>query len=218
MHRKPYQPTKDGEFIAWAQNIRSESEKNEAAWNLLHDDVTELVDLEGEATAAYIADQNPETKNRQTNKRKQRAFTDLKRFMSRYTNAMEYNKLVPDDAIEAMGLRPRSHHAHEPDPIPAESPALTIVSGRHHDMHIYASVPQLGHVTEYLKQKGYYGIIVRTRKDGEEHWHEEYSTSLHVTKIFDAEDESKYLTVAIAWINPRIQHGPWSDEIRALIN
>jgi hypothetical protein len=26
------------------------------------------------------------------------------------------------------------------------------------------------------------------------------------------------LTLTAAWINPRIQHGPWSDEISVLIN
>ncbi|MDR1407735.1 MAG: hypothetical protein LBJ23_06795 [Tannerella sp.] len=216
MHYNSYQPAKDGEFIVWAQNICSKCVANQTAWNLSKDEVTEFTDLESDA--AYAADQNPETKNRQTKRRKQKAFADLKEFMARFTNAMEYNTAIPDNDIEAMGLRPRAHHHHEPDKIPDEAPGATVVTGQHHDMDIYASVPQFGHATEYLKRKGYYGIVVRTRKDGEEEWHDQYSTRLHVTMIFDAEDEGKYLTITVAWINPRMQAGPWSDEIHTLIN
>ncbi|MDR2119915.1 MAG: hypothetical protein LBP64_03450 [Tannerella sp.] len=44
------------------------------------------------------------------------------------------------------------------------------------------------------------------------------STRLHMTLLFDEADEGKHVTFTAAWINPRLQHGPWSDAIKVLIN
>jgi hypothetical protein len=218
MNKKRYQPTKDGDLIAWTKNIREQSTTHAAAWGLSNEDTSELNTRTEEARLAYEANENPETANRQTSKRKKVAFKQLKEFMSYFTNKLEYNRLVPDDAIEAMGLRPRDHQAHQPDPPPTEKPQINVVTGQHHDISIYASVPEYGHAVESLTRQGYYGFKVRFRIEGEETWHEQSSTRLQMTLVFDEACEGKHVELEAAWINPRLQEGPLSDKIRALIN
>jgi hypothetical protein len=36
--------------------------------------------------------------------------------------------------------------------------------------------------------------------------------------IFTDAEEGKHIRLQGAWINPRIQNGPWSEEVRELIN
>ncbi|MDR2140037.1 MAG: hypothetical protein LBP50_10890 [Tannerella sp.] len=218
MSRDHYQPVKDGEFIAWAENISAQSEAHKLEWMLSTEDVSELTSLTDDAKASYEANLNRETKNFQTSQKKKVAFARLKRFLSYYSNSLEYNLHVPDEAILAMGLRPREHHAHQPDKPPGEAPNATVVAGQHHDITVYASIPEYGHAVEYLKRKGYYGIKVRYRKEGEDTWHEKVSTRLHVTLVFDETDEARHVEIEVAWINPRLEEGPWSDKVRALIN
>ncbi|MDR1405842.1 MAG: hypothetical protein LBI89_01380, partial [Prevotellaceae bacterium] len=80
------------------------------------------------------------------------------------------------------------------------------------------NIPQHGQPSEFLKKKGYHGFVVRYRKESETEWHERHTTRLHITLLFDSGDEGTHLLLTTAWINPRIQHGPWSDELRVLVN
>ncbi|MDR2359653.1 MAG: hypothetical protein LBD87_07660, partial [Prevotellaceae bacterium] len=59
---------------------------------------------------------------------------------------------------------------------------------------------------------------VRYRKEDCEEWHSGYSTRLHTDLFFNGEDSGKRLILMAAWINPRLQQGPWSNEITVLIN
>jgi hypothetical protein len=102
--------------------------------------------------------------------------------------------------------------------LPSEAPDITVVIGQHHDVSIHVSIPQYGQPSEYVTQKGYHSFVMRYCKDDEGVSHEENTTRLHFTLLFNEEDYGKFVTVTVAWINPRIQHGQWSDEIRVLIH
>jgi hypothetical protein len=212
------QPTKDADFISWARNINDECTLRQMEWHLDPDQVMQLNMLSGNADAAYQANLNPETANRRTAANKRTSFTVLKRFLSTFINVLVANTAISESDLEALGLPSREHHFHPALPVPNEAPVVTVVVGQHHDITVYVSIPQLGHPSEFLKKKGYHGFVIRYRKEGETEWHEEHSTRLHTTLIFDAEDEGKHLILTVAWINPRIQHGPWSDEDTVLIN
>jgi hypothetical protein len=218
MNKKRYQPTKDGDLIAWTKNIKEQSTAHATEWNLASEDVNELNTRIGEAGTAYEANLNPETRNRQTSQRKKVAFKQLKEFLSYYTNRLEYNKLVPDDAILAMGLRPRERQAHQPDPPPVETPIIDVVTGQRHDLTVYASRPEHGHAVESITRKEYYGFKTYYRIEGESTWREQSSTRLHTIIVFDETDEGKHVEIEAAWINPRLQEGPRSARVRALIN
>jgi hypothetical protein len=101
---------------------------------------------------------------------------------------------------------------------PTEAPVLTAVVGQHHDVTTYVSTLQHGHPTEYLKDGKYAGFILKYLMDGETQWQSIISTKLHYTLIFTDAEEEKYIRLQAAWVNPRIQNGPWSEEVRELIN
>jgi hypothetical protein len=204
--------------MPFAENIDDTCTAHETDWGLNTDMVTKLHTLTLAAKDAYALNANPETSNRRTAASKQVRFGELKPFLSIVVKTLEVNDAVTEEDLRAMGLPSREHHFHEPLPAPGEAPETSVISGQHHDVSVYVSIPQHGHPTEFLTKKGYHGIVVRYRKEGETEWHEEQSTRLHVLLYFGDGDVGKRLTVVVAWINPRLQRGPWSDEIEVLIN
>jgi hypothetical protein len=212
------QPVRDADFIAWARNVTAKCQANQNTWGLNGTQVATLLTLMNAAETAWLANLNPETSSHQTAVTKRAAIDALREFLALYVPVLVANTAISEATLEAMGLPSRKHHFHEPIKIPDVSPGITAITGQHHDVDIYAAIPNHGHPTESVTRQEYYGLIIRYRKDGEEEWHEVVSTRLHVTLLFESEDEGKHITVTAAWINPRIQHGPWSDEIRVLIN
>jgi hypothetical protein len=212
------QPRKDAEFIAWALNVDVQCTQNQANWQLDAGKVQTLNALTASAHNAYLANENPETRNRLTTASKRMTFASLRSFFSTYVPVLVANEAISEDALAGMGLPSRQHHFHTPLPVPTEAPEVSAVVGQHHEITVYVNIPQHGQPSEFLSKKGYHGFVVRYRKDGDAEWTEEHSTSLHHMLFFDSEDEGKHLTLTVAWINPRIERGPWSDEIRVLIN
>jgi hypothetical protein len=190
----------------------------QAEWQLDANQVLQLNGLFGNADVAYQANLNPETANHLTATNKKVNFAALRVFLSTFVNVLVANANISNADIEAMGLPSREHHFHMPISVPDDAPDATVIVGQHHDTTVYVSIPQHGQPSEFLTKKGYYGFVVRYRKSDDTEWHEEHSTRLHITLLFNNEDEGKHLTLTTAWINPRIQHGPWSDEITVLIN
>jgi hypothetical protein len=133
-----------------------------------------------------------------------------------FINFLESNTRVPDEALAAMSLRPRHPHAHQPKPAPAEAPVLTVITGQHHDLTAYVSTLQHGHPTEYLG--AYHGFLLKYQFEGETEVHQLVSTRKHRTLIFDEKSEGKYIKLSAAWVNTRIEPGPWSEEVRELVN
>ena len=217
MHYRGYMPAPDAEFIPWAKNITAQCRANESKWNLENAQVVKLIELMESAEAAWEAHTNPETANRRTAAEKKQAFSELKRYLSMFTNSFYVNEAITDADIAAMGLRPRHTHATQPKVEPGEAPEVTVVVGQHHDVTIYVSRPQHGEPVRSLNTK-YYGFILRYRKEGETEWTQQMSTRLHIRLSFEPKDESKRLYFTVSWLNARLQNGPWSDEISTLIH
>jgi hypothetical protein len=213
-----YMPKKDAEFIAWAKTIYRDCAENSGIWMLDPNLLNQFHELLLTATSAYESNADKELRNRATVKAKDAAFATLKLFLSTYINTLEGNTNIPDEAIESMGLRPRHPHAHQPIPVPTDAPVITAVVGQHHDVTAYASTLQHGHPTEFLKDGKYAGFVLKYLVEGETQWQTIISTRLHYTLIFTDAEEGKHIRLQGAWINPRIQNGPWSEEVRELIN
>jgi hypothetical protein len=211
-------PAKDNEFLDWARNIANTCRKQQTNWGL---DVplTEQVIAElSAATSAYGYNTDPGHKNHDTAAVKQLAFANLKRTLSVFINSLEGNLKVPDDALNSMKLRPRHPGSHQPHPVPEETPVLTVLTGQHHDVTVYVSTLQHGHPTEFLDTKHYYGFQLRYQFEGETDWQQRVITKKHKTLVFPDDKEGKYLTLQAAWVNPRIEPGPWSEVVRELVN
>ncbi|MDR1480214.1 MAG: hypothetical protein LBJ00_14860 [Planctomycetaceae bacterium] len=213
-----YMPRQDAEFISWSKTIYRDCTENAAVWNLDMTLLGQFGELLEDAEAKYQDNVDKELKNRATTKAKDGAFATLKRFLKAYVNLLEGNTEIPDESIVSMGLRPRHPHAHEPIPAPTEAPVLTAIVGQHHDITLYASTLQHGRPTKFLTDGKYAGFMLKYRIDGEAQWESLISTKLHYTLIFTDEDEGKHVFLKAAWVNPRMQNGPWSEEVKELVN
>ncbi|MDR1305484.1 MAG: hypothetical protein LBK76_09715 [Verrucomicrobiales bacterium] len=214
MHRK----RKDHEFLDWARNIANTCRKQQTNWGLDVPLVEQLIAELSAATSAYGYNTDPAHKSHDTAAVKQLAFANLKRTLSVLINSLEGNRKVPDDALNSMQLRPRHPGSHQPHPAPAETPVLTVLTGQHHDVTAYVSTLQYGHPTEFLDTKHYYGFLLRYQFEGDPDWQQLVSTKKHKTLVFADDQEGKYIKLQAAWVNPRIEPGPWSEVVRELVN
>jgi hypothetical protein len=217
-HQKSYMPLQDSEFIAWAKVIFDTCMEHHELWELPPTILGQFETLLEDAEDKYQANSNKEARNKLSVIDKNTAFAALKSFLSTFINALEGNTLIPDSDIDKMGLRPRHQHAHQPTPPPTTAPVLTAIVGQHHDIDAYVSSLQHGHPTQYLKDGNYYGFLLKYRLEDETEWKTVLSTKLHYRLIFTEQEEGKHILMQAAWINSRLQNGPWSEEIRELIN
>lgn len=206
----------DAEFLAQANTINSQCNQHKTDWKIDDDRLTTFDGLLGVANTAYAANRDKATKNATTSARKKAAFGELKHFLGPFIDYLEVNFSVPDAALDAMGLRSRHHHAHLPLPRPTDEVVLS-VRKQHDEMTLYASRVELGHPTAATALATHHGFMLRYKIEGEEHYRTVISTRLHHTLFFEREDEGKRVYLSAAWVSPRLETGPWSDEFSEVI-
>jgi hypothetical protein len=217
-HYKAYMPIKDADFLAWAKTIHKYCYDNMAVWQLDGEPLERFRTLLNTAEEKYQKNTDKSTKNRESVLEKKAAFAALKTFLQLYTNLLEGNEHIPDQSIEEMGLRPRHRSKHQPNPAPTESPILSVTTRHHYEVDTYASTFQSGHPSEFLSDKKYGGYMLRYKLEGDTDWKTVISTKLHYTLFFTEAEVGKRIILQAAWVNTRMQHGPWSDEISGLIH
>jgi hypothetical protein len=210
-------PRKDHEYLSWSQNIETQCTSHED-WGIPADSLSTLSTLNSNADTAYKINLNRETANHHTAVSKQVNFRALKSFMGDFVLSLRANSNVPDGELVSMDIPSREHHAHAPLPVPPEPPTIQVVTGFHGEITVYVEIPQEGHPSTYMSRKGYHGFKVAYLVEGETIWRDSQTTRLHLTLPFDSEDVGKKVTIKAAWTNPRLQHGPWSDEHHVLVN
>ncbi|MDR2120012.1 MAG: hypothetical protein LBP64_03960 [Tannerella sp.] len=206
----------DAEFLAQANTINTQCNLNKAGWAIDPDRLTEFDSLLKNANHAYEVNSDKATRNAMTSAAKKAAFGELKHFLGIFIDYLEVNTNVPDEALAFMDLRPRQHHASQPLPPPKEMLVL-LIRKLHDEMTLYASRPEQGHPVESTGPKHYHGFMIRYKLEGEANYRTAVSTRLHHTIFFDHADEGKHVYISAAWVNPRLEPGPWSDEITEII-
>ena len=207
----------DVEFLATAENIEQQCALHVGDWHLESDSVNELTQLTATARQAYEANSEIATKNRTTSEAKKAAFSALKHFLGIFINALEGNLRVPDAALALMGLRPRTHHAGQPLPAPKTAPVVSV--DRHHDeLIVYVARPEHDQPTATVAPAEYYGFLLRWKWDDAGEWKTVISTRLHCTLQFEHADRGKSVILSAAWVNPRLQPGPFSDDLTEVIS
>jgi hypothetical protein len=214
MYKKSFLQQPDKEFLARANTVNSQCTQHSTEWNIEPNRLNSLNTLTANANTAYEANNDAATRNHTTSTNKKVAFAELKEFLGVLINYLEGNLLVSDAALEIMGLRPRKHKASEPLSRPGEPPALTVVR-QHGEMTAYVSRIDHRHPTDGVKVKPYHGFKLRWRFEGETWWRVEITTRLHIR--FDREEEGKRIEMSAAWINLRLEEGPWSDDITEIV-
>jgi hypothetical protein len=212
------QPVKDGEFIAWARHLDAQCTECKTKWGLDPSAVQKLNTLTQKAIKAYEKNLDISTCNRVSQAAKNAGIAALRQFLRGFIYVLRANESIGEDEIEAMGLPPRVRRTRMPLPPPDEAPGVSIESRRNGLVKVYVQVPQYGHPTESQTRKAYHGFVVRYRKEGDTEWSEKYTTRLHTDISFDGKDTGQRFELMAAWINPRLQHGPWSHELSGVIN
>jgi hypothetical protein len=88
---------------------------------------------------------------------------------------------------------------------------------QHDEITVYVARPEHDQPTQGVKPTKYHSFKLRWRYEGETADRFELSTRLHYTLRFDREDETKRVILSAAWINPRLEAGPWSEDISEVI-
>jgi hypothetical protein len=211
-------PSKDENLVYWAFCICANCTTNQTIWKLSKDFIDTFTALVSRARSARAADADPLKSNHATKIARIQATLALREYMRLVVHVLVANDLVTDTDLGSMNLPPRFHPAYNPLPVPTGAPDLRVVIGLHHNVDLYASLPRLGQATRYLKKHGTAGILVRYRLDDSPDWTDCYSTRLHHTLRFDSSHVGRRLTLTVAWVNPRLQPGPWSPEHTLIIN
>ncbi|MDR1380204.1 MAG: hypothetical protein LBJ47_01850 [Tannerella sp.] len=215
-YRKSTLERPDAEFLALANNINRQSSGHSAEWHLDPDQVATLQKLVSNANTAYAANSDIALKNRTTSAAKKFAFSELKHFLGIYINALEGNLRVPDEAIALMELRPRVRHARQPLGLPTEAPVVNVVR-QHDEITVYVSRAEHGQPAATVSPEKYGRFALRWKFEGETEYRTVISTRLHHTLIFEPSAETRRILLSAAFVNPRLQPGPWSDDITSVI-
>jgi hypothetical protein len=206
----------DEQFLSQANTINEQCSAHATEWKLSEERVHQLNMLIQNANVAYAANSDHANRNLITSTNKKAAFDELQHFLSLFIVYLKGNTDVPDDAIEIMGLPSRTRHAHEPLSAPTDAPVVSIVR-RHNEITVHVSQPKHGHPTHSTKPKKYYGFKLRIKIEGEAESRLELSTRLRYTVRFNSGDEGKRITLSAAWLNRRLESGPWSNDISDVI-
>ncbi|MDR0667743.1 MAG: hypothetical protein LBF90_03875 [Prevotellaceae bacterium] len=216
-YNKSFLQQPDATFLANANNIDRQCTLHGAEWNLDANDLAELSTLTAGANTAYAANNQVETKNRTTSVAKKTAFAALKHFLGLFINTLEGSRYVPDEALELMGLRPRTHHANQPLPLPTDDPVVSIL--RHHDeLVVYVARHEYDQPNATVAPERYHGFRLRWKFDGETEWRYVVSTRLHTILHFEQADRGRTVILAASWINPRLESGPYSNNQTEVIS
>ncbi|MDR1180539.1 MAG: hypothetical protein LBL13_00965 [Bacteroidales bacterium] len=206
----------DADFLNQANTIAAECNAHKTDWNIDDDRLNGFIALLTNANNAYTANNNLAIKNAITSANKKAAFGELKHALGPFVNYLEVNSHVPDAALAAMGLRPRHHPSRRPLPRPTEQPVIS-VRKQHDEMTVYAQRPGHDQPNSTVASAHAHGFMLRHKMEGDAQYQTTVSTRLHHTLFFERTDEGKRLYLAAAWINPRFEEGPWSEEISEII-
>ncbi|MDR1161527.1 MAG: hypothetical protein LBK45_04220 [Tannerellaceae bacterium] len=206
----------DKDFLAFAINIHKQSDDHLVDWSLDEARVKRLKGIITNAQTAYNENLNPVTRNQVTVNKKNLEFGELKHFLSLFINYLESEEEVPEEGLALMHLRPRSHPAYQPLPVPAEAPLIE-TTVQHDEITVYVTRMEHGQPAQGVQLQPYHGFMLKWKFEEEADWHIEISTRLHHTLFFDAKDEARRVILAVAWINPRLQEGPWTDSITKVV-
>jgi hypothetical protein len=206
----------DAQFLAQANSINGQCHLHEPDWALDSPRIMQFDVALSNANSAYAVNLDPATKTAITSANKKVAFGELKHFLGSFIDYLEVNTNVPDAALAAMGLRPRQRHVFQPLPRPTAPPVIS-VKRLHDEITVYVAQPEHDQPTSGVAPTHYHSFIIRYKLEGDADWHTVVSTRLHHTLHFEQTDETKRVTISAAWVNPRLEPGPWCEEISEVI-
>jgi hypothetical protein len=214
-------PDEPHALLGYSRLIETTAQANQKPdqWDLDARRILALKAANDHLELALQANDAKETKNHFTVVAKDEAVSALLVVLRGFINYLiGKTDKITDEILKQLDIPPRHHIKHEPLPPPVEAPIISLVTGQHHDVDIYLYNNQAGHPTTYLADPNHYGVLLQYKFEDAADWQQAILTRKHHTLIFDDAAEGKYLLARAAWLNPRLQQGPWSDTDKKLIN
>jgi hypothetical protein len=208
-------PKRDKDCLAFAKNLLAKCTENAPNWDITAADLQEFKDLLDPADKAVDANANLQTRNKESTAHKNGAMKLLVDNLRAWVRWLRANKKISNSELAEMGLQLRDYHHHAPKPRPNETAVLT-ARVTHLAIKVFASVPQGSHPTQHVTRPGYHGLYIRWRAEGGE-WMNMNTTRTTATLKFAPEQVGKIVEIIAAWVNPRLQPGPWGESIRVLV-
>jgi hypothetical protein len=207
----------DPQFLAHVKTINTECNEHKTEYGLDGEILKTFDDDLAAAETAYAANSDYSKKNVTTSEHKKATFAELKNFLGVFINALEGNLKVPDEALARMELRPRHQSGHHPLPPPVEQLVISLLA-QSDEIIVYAAKPEHDQPTATVAPANHFGFILRYKKEGDADYKTVVSSRLHHTLYFEREDEGKRVFLSAAWVNHRMEPGPWCKEISQVIN
>lgn len=172
------------------------------------------------------------------------AFRESNRLLEQYTRRfliplfLSNTSGVTDDDLVTLGLRPRQGTHRSPLPPPQIAPNLTVITGQNHDLKVVVTEVSSGGATRLMvRTRGIRGFRVEWRfadetlpqvpSEGEGStgvlpqstlgWNQAFSTRFKEWLRFDESDRGRLVELRAAFLNPRLQAGPVSNPVTAII-
>jgi hypothetical protein len=142
----------------------------------------------------------------------------LKKYARWFIDSLEVNLKVPDEALDKMGLPPREKPANQPDPPPTTHLVITFKK-IDNTLRLQGSQQISGQPKSTVgPKKLHFGIIFKVKVEGEPEPRIIPTTKLHADIIFPPEYKGRHAKVSGAWLNSRLDPGPWCDDIDIILD
>jgi hypothetical protein len=205
------------QFLAHTATVVSQCTAHAGEWDIDSTRLTEVNKLRSSAQMAYDANTDRATRNHLTTTHKNELFTELKHSLPLFIDYLKGNVSVPDEGLAIMNLRPRIPEKRELLPRLDKLVVITVVVHGHGRMTVYAAQEEHGHPTTVAKPKKYYGFKLRWRFEDETEYRTIVTTWLRYTFHFEQKDEGRRIVFSAAWINPRLEEGPWCADMTEVV-
>jgi hypothetical protein len=206
----------DAKYLAFIENLLKICRDNLLLYKIPEADYTKAENLEEKARTAFEINAMPATKNKITVLEKNEAFKELKTYMSWFNKSLEANLNIPNIALIEMGLPSREHTHHGDHPRPKRMPVVTL-SKEGLETTLFFAQQEHNHPTESIVDEFVHGARIEFRFDNDTVWQSETVTKKRYTFIFTEEDAGKQVHVRVAWVNTKLEAGPYCREFTFIV-
>ena len=214
-----YIPRKDGDFLAWAENLLTVSTAKKAAWEIPDAELAALETARAAYHAAYTDAKSPAHNAVQVQLKNSTRKT-LEAALRYFVNVrLRYSHAVTDEDRRALAL-PVRDTVRTPVPPPATHPDFDIdtselrqLSVRFWDagsMHRGKPAGVHGAEIRWDYHEGHPASVDELEKS-------EFETRSPHTLRFDEGDRGKRVYICVRWENSKGEKGPWGEIVEAVI-
>jgi hypothetical protein len=217
---REYIPAGPNAFNAFQENYISVVEPNLSMWQIAPTYFAPLTVLQSRWNIVYPAASNPQNRTQAAVRERNECQTEYTRGIRLFTNQhLANNPLVSNADKERIGLHIPSGTRH-PAPDPTSSPAIVRIDTSERQQHTIHFVDESG---SRAKPAGVHSCDVFMKKGAPPATDADLvyagtDTRTPFTVRFDSSEVGLTVYYRLRWVNTRGVHGPWSEQVSAVVN